>query len=137
MDGSVDTVPCIEGEKFTTWSVLPGGHHVSLDFAANGGATHRIVPPIEALTGLLMTLPRMLRSALNERFPDGSLRLVHPLGDRRLEQAEGDTGLILNLGTPDGFEVVFTVRDADAGSLGSALLGSMAEATATLMRRPN
>ena len=71
MDGFADTAPCIEGEKLTTWTVLPGGHHVSLGFAAAGGATHRIVLPIEALTGLLMTLPRMVQSALDERFPGG------------------------------------------------------------------
>jgi hypothetical protein len=137
MDGPADTARCVEGEKLTTWTVLPGGHHVSLGFSAVGGAMHRIVLPIEALTGLLMTLPRMVRSALDERFPGGSLRLVHPLGDWRLEQAEGDNGLILQLGTQDGFEVAFTVQDADAGSLGSALLGSMTRAASTQSRRPN
>jgi hypothetical protein len=105
---------------------------VCLRFAAIGGETHRIVLPFEALTGLLMTLPRMLQSALNERFPDGTLRVVHPLSDWRLEQAEGDNGLILKLGTRDGFEVAFTIRDADADTLGTALL-----ATSTLTRRPN
>jgi hypothetical protein len=124
----------IEGHKLTSWAVLPGGEQVCLGFAATGGETHRIVLPFEALTGLLMTLPRMLQSALNERFPDGTLRIVHPLGDWRLEQAEGDNGLILKLGTRDGFEVAFAVPGDDAGSLGSALLTT---ATSTSTRRPN
>ena len=98
-DRTAVTVRCIEGEKLTTWAVLPGGQHVSSAFPPSVAPTHRIVLPIEALTGLLMTLPRMVRSALDERFPGGSLRLVHPLGDWRLEQAEGDNGLILKLGT--------------------------------------
>ena len=132
MDGTPGTVPCIEGRNLTTWAVVPGGEQICLGFAATGGETHRIVLPFEALTGLLMTIPRMLQSALNERFPDGTLRVVHPLGEWRLEQGEGTSGLILKLGTRDGFEVAFAVPDADAGSLGSALL-----TTSTLTRRPN
>jgi len=130
-------VEYIEGQKLTTWAVLPGGHQVCLGFAADGGETHRIVLPFEALTGLLMTLPRMLQSALNERFPDNTLRVVHPLGEWRLEQAEGDNGLILKLGTPDGFEVAFAVPGEDADSLGTALLTTAVPTTSTLTRRPN
>jgi hypothetical protein len=124
----------IEGQDLTTWVVLPGGEQVCLGFAATGGETHRIILPFAALTGLLMTLPRILQTALDERFPDNTLRVVHPLGEWRLEQFEGDNGVILNLGTPDGFEVAFAVPDEDAGSLGSALL---TPTHATLTRRPN
>jgi len=84
-----------------------------------------------------MTLPRMLQSALDERFPDGTLRVVHPLGVWRLEQAEGNQGLILKLGTSDGFEVAFAVPDEDAGSLGNALLSTPNETTKSLTRKPN
>lgn len=129
MDGMADA---IEGQKLTTWAVIPGGEQVCLGFAAIDGETHRIVLPFEALTGLLMTLPRMLQSALNERFPDGSLRIVHPLGDWRLEQAVGDNDLILKLVTQDGFEVAFAVPGGDAESLSTALL-----TTSTLTRKPN
>ena len=132
MDDVADTIPSIEGRNLTTWAVVPGGEQVCLGFAATGGETHRIVLPFEALTRLLMTIPRMLQSALNERFPDGSLRVVHPLGDWRLEQGEGESGLILKLGTRDGFEVAFAVPDTDAGSLGTALL-----TTSTRIRRSN
>jgi hypothetical protein len=130
--GMMDTVEYIEGQTLTTWTVIPGGEQICLGFTSAHGVTHRIKLPVEVLTGLLMTLPRMLQSALNERFPDGSLRVVQPLGDWRLEQAEGDNGLILKLGTPDGFEVAFTVPDPDAASLGAALL-----TTKTLARRLN
>jgi hypothetical protein len=64
----------------------------------------------------------MLQSALDQRFPDGSLRVVQPLGDWRLEQAENGHGLILKLNTPDGFEVAFLMNQALAGSLGDALV---------------
>ena len=128
------TAPYIEGQQLTTWAVLPGGEQVCLGFAATGGETHRIVLPFAALTGLLMTLPRILQTALDERFPDSTLRAVQPLGEWRLEQSEGDNGLILTLGTRDGFEVAFAVPDEDAGSLGTALLTPAGQ---TLTRRPN
>jgi hypothetical protein len=124
----------IEGRDLTSWTVLPGGEQVCLGFAASGGTTHRIILPFAALTGLLMTLPRILQTALDERFPDNTLRVVHPLGAWRLEQSEGNNGLILKLGTPDGFEVAFAVPDEDAGPLGSALL---TPPNTTLTRRPN
>jgi hypothetical protein len=54
-----------------------------------------------------------------------------------LEQADGGNGLILKLGTRDGFEVTFAVADEDAGSLGMALLTTPNETTSILTRRPN
>jgi hypothetical protein len=123
----------IQGEKLTTWSVLPGGTQICLGFADADGGSHRIVLPVEALSGLMMTLPRMLQSALNERFPDGSLRVVQRLGKWQLEQQAVDDGLILKLGTQDGFEVAFALNNDHAGSLGAALLD--AEPVST--RRPN
>jgi len=137
MNAVADVAQYIEGRELTTWTVVPGGEHVCLGFSTAGGGTHRVVLPFEALTGLLMTLPRMLQSALDERFPDGTLRVVHPLGSWRIEQAEGDSGLILKLGTRDGFEVAFAVPIEDAGSLGAALLSTPNETTPSLTRRPN
>jgi len=124
----------IEGQALTTCAVLPGGEQVSLGFAATGGETRRIILPFAALTGLLMTLPRILQTALDERFPDSTLRVVHPPGAWRLEQSEGNNGLILKLGTRHGFEVAFAVPDDDAGSPGSVLL---TPTNGTSTRRPN
>jgi hypothetical protein len=127
----------IEGEKLTTWSVLPGGTQVSLSFVAIDGGTHRIVLPVDALSGLMMTLPRMLQSALDERFPDGSFRVVQRLGRWQLEQQAMEDGLILKLGTTDGFEVSFAIDNNHAGSLGAALLETPRETNSILARRPN
>jgi hypothetical protein len=132
-----EQVASIEGQRLTTWAVLPGGERVSLGFASEGGDTHQIVLPIKALTGLLMTLPRMLQSALDERCPDGTLRVVHPLGDWRLERAAAGDALILMLGTRDGFDVAFAMHDEEAGALGVALLNPSPESTENLTRRPN
>lgn len=127
----------IHGEKLTTWSVLPGGRKISLDFVAANGESHRIVLPVETLSGLMMTLPRMLQSALDQRFPDGSLRIVQRLGQWGLEQQEADEALILKLGTPDGFEVAFALDGEHAGSLGSALLRAPGDRPRVPAKRPN
>jgi hypothetical protein len=127
----------IEGEKLTTWSVLLGGTQISLDFIAIDGGSHRIVLPVDTLSGLMMTLPRMLQSPLDERFPGGSLRIVQRLGKWQLEHEETDDRLILKLGTNDGFEVAFALNEEHAGSLGFALLRPPRETSPTLVRRPN
>ena len=137
MNAAVDTARYVDGQKLTSWAVLPGGEQICLGLVSTAGETHRIVLPVDALTGLLMTLPRMLQSALDERFPDGTLRIVHPLGDWCLEQAEGNNNLILKLGTRDGFEVAFAISDADADPLGTALLSKPREKNLTMIRRPN
>jgi hypothetical protein len=59
MDVGAKAALAIEGQRLTAWSVLPGGTHVALGFARDGGEPHRLVLPIDALTGLLMTLPRL------------------------------------------------------------------------------
>ena len=131
-----DALP-IEGQQLTTWAVLPGGTQIRLDFTAADGRTHRIVLPFDTLSGLLMTLPRMLQSALDARFADGSLRVVQRLGAWQLEQLEGDSGKLLKLGTTDGFEVAFMLTDAHAGSLGSALLATPNDIPPSLTGRPH
>jgi hypothetical protein len=131
-----DALP-IEGRQLTTWAVLPGGTQIRLDFTAADGRTHHIVLPFDTLSGLLMTLPRMLQSALDARFTDGSLRVVQRLDAWKLEQLEGDSGRLLKLGTTDGFEVAFVLNDAHAGSLGSALLATPNDTTPSLTGRPH
>jgi hypothetical protein len=130
-----DTHP-IEGEQLTAWAVLAGGAHVRMDFIGTDGTSHRIVLPFDVLTGLLMTLPRMLQAALDARFPDGSLRFVQRLGSWQIEQAEANPGLILRLGTQDGFEAAFALNDHDAGLLGAALVAAP-DANRSKTRRPN
>jgi len=71
-----------------------------------------------------MTLPRMLQTALDARFPDSSLRCVQQLSTWQIEQAEGEPWLILKLGTRDGFEVAFSLKGKDADSLGTALIAA-------------
>jgi hypothetical protein len=128
----MECVP-ITGEKLTAWSVLPGGTEIALDFVAGNGGKHRIVLPVNSLSGLMMTLPRMLQSALDKRL----FRFVQWLAKWQVEQQRSGDGLILRLGTQDGFEVAFALNDEHAGSLGAALLRTPRDTDATLVRRLN
>ena len=47
--------------------------------------------------------------ALQARYGDESMRLVFPLGNWRLEAAEGSKDFILTMSTSDGFEVAFVL----------------------------
>jgi hypothetical protein len=124
----------IEGEQLTTWAILTGGTHERMEFVGADGTTRQVVLPFEALSSLLMTLPRMLQTALDARFADGSLRFVQPIGSWRLERAESDLGLILRLGTRDSFEIAFAWNGSDADPVGAALLSVPDTSTS---RRPN
>src|SRR5580693_4014494 len=103
MDAPPSDVLSIESEGLTTWAVLTGGTHMRINFIGIDGTAHR------------------LQTALDARFPDGSLRFVHQLGAWQIEQAAAGAGLILKLCTPDGFEVAFALNDHDAEQLGAAL----------------
>src|SRR5262249_41375444 len=121
MDSAPADARWIEGKGLTTWAVLTDGTHVRMDIAGINGEAHRLVLPFDVLSSLLMTLPRMLQTALDARFPDGSLRFVQQLGTWRIEKAAASAGLILRLATPDGFDVAFALNTCDADSLGTAL----------------
>jgi hypothetical protein len=130
-----DTRP-IEGEQLTAWAVLAGGTHVRMDFIGTDGTHDKIVPPFDALTGLLMTLSRMLQTAQDTRFSDGSLRFVQLLSAWQIERAEANDGLILRLGTRDGFELAFSLNKRDADSPGAALVAA-SDMDQSKTRRPN
>ena len=136
MDVLPTDISPIEGEQLAGWSVLGAGMRVGMDIIGADGALNRIVLPFDVLGSLLMTLPRMLQAALNERFPDGSLRFVQRLGTWRIEQAEAGSGLILRLSTQDGFEVAFVLCDHEADALGTALAAAP-NLEPSDVRRPN
>lgn len=118
----------IKGERLTTWSVTPDGEHVRLGLVNDGGQPCAVLLPIAVLSGLMMTIPRMLQDALRAKFSDSSLRMIHELGDWRVERAAGADASILSLATPDGFEVAFAVATPQADRLGKTLRHSATSA---------
>lgn len=121
MDGTLDTATARElvGEALTTWSVSQDGNRVQLGFADGDGRPCRIDLPVEAVSGLLLTLPRVLQRALDV-CGDGRDRIVHPLREWRLEQAGGNGLLILSLDTTGGFGVSFTLAPGELAAMAQA-----------------
>jgi len=61
------------------WAVTPGGQDIRLGLSTADGKTSNVVFSSDALSSLLMTLPRMLQAALDARCSDGSMRVAQPL----------------------------------------------------------
>lgn len=122
MDGSLDAATERElvGEVLTTWSVSPDGTRARLGFADGDGDPCRVELPVEAVSGLLMTLPAVLQAALHRRG-DTSARIVQPLGTWRLEEAAEPDMLILTLQTSDGFSVAFALAPGELAAMADAV----------------
>lgn len=110
----------IRAAALTTYGVNPDGRQVRIHLRDQTGKSAVLELPTQALSELMMTLPRMLQQALQKQYDDSSLRLVHELGDFQLEQAGGIDRLILTLKTTDGFEVSFAVTNASLAEISSA-----------------
>lgn len=63
--------------------------------------------PLECLNRLMMTLPGMIRQAMQRRYRDPSMRIVYPIRQFQVELPEDFETRILTLATPDGFSVSF------------------------------
>ncbi len=109
----------VVGEGLTAWSVLPGGRRVHLGFEDASGRRCRLNLPFDALSALLLTIPRIMGAALRARG-DPSARVIQPLGSWHLERAAGTGCLILTLSTPNGFDVAFTVAPDQLAAMGEA-----------------
>lgn len=122
----MDKATCIKVSSLTTFEVDPAGRHVQLDFVDCAGKKGCIVLPADSLQQLLMSLPKMVQTALRSRHGDNSLRLVHPLNTYSLEIGEPDPAghgqLILTLCTEGGFSVSFSSNAAGLISLGEEIL---------------
>lgn len=123
----------IKAAALTTYGVSPDGRHVRIHVTDDAGAPAVLELPTPALNELMMTLPRMLREALQNQYQDPSLRLVHDMGDCQVEQAAGDDRLILTLRTPDGFEVSFAITSNGLADLIAATDLHSSEARSKLM----
>lgn len=71
-----------------------------------------------------MTLPRLLRTSLQTKYHDPSLRYVFPLDSWKVEAASSGTQVILTFATQGGFEVSFSASPETCPLLGSALFES-------------
>jgi len=67
--------------------------------------------PLECLNQLMMTLPGIVRQAVQRRYRDPSLRIVYTVARFQVELADDSETRILTLETPDGFSVSFGLTE--------------------------
>lgn len=137
MTKTPDIAQPIDRQQLTTWQIMSGGQDIRLDLSCADGKASSMVFSFDALSSLLITLPRMLQAALDARCSDGSLRVAQVLGSWRLEQAQGNLSLLLKLSTRDGFEIAFALSGEDADALGTALIETSRTTKAYSVWRPH
>ena len=111
----------IEASSLTTCSVVDGGERIALCLVDENGEPVEIEVSASDACAIAMTLPRLVRDSLVEKYRDDSLRYVFPLDDWQVEAASDGHQLILTFTTGHGFEVSFVTPRDICRSLGSAL----------------
>jgi hypothetical protein len=125
-----DAAQQIDAAGLTTFAVDADGSHVRLHLRNQQDAPAELVLPVQCLTQLLMTLPSMIREALQNQHGRDSLRVVYPLDNYRLELGVPDEGglerFILTLGTDGGFCVSFAAPATALIDIARAIFGEVA-----------
>ena len=119
----------IHAAALTTFSVDADGDSVRINVRDRAGEPAALVLPAKCAYHLLMTLPRMLETALRNRHDDESLRLVYPLEGFTLEAGEtsvrGVPQFILTLDTEGGFSVSFSGSEDMLASVARAIFADV------------
>ncbi len=130
-----EAASCEVAEGLTSWSVSGDGDRVQLGFEDGAGRVRRLDLPFDAVSALLLTIPRMLRAALRARG-NRSARVVQPLGGWSLERPAESGCLILTLSTRAGFDIAFAVAPQQLAAMNEAA-DSVANSTKLTDRRLN
>jgi hypothetical protein len=97
--------------EMTSFECAEDGSSVRLSMKDEAGRPLSLRMPLECLNQLMMTLPGLVRQALQRRHRDPSLRIVYPVAQFRVELAGDSETRILTLETPDGFSVSFGLTE--------------------------
>jgi hypothetical protein len=110
----------IIGQELITYEVESDGSRFRMSFSCAGGKEGSLSLPTDCLQSLIMTLPRIMRQALQARYGDETLRLVYPADVIRIERSLDPKTFILTLTTPDAFEVSFSLTGQQIEALREA-----------------
>jgi hypothetical protein len=111
----------IEIRRLINFETAMDGTAVKLVVEDLAGRNVGIILTIETVTALLMTLPTMASRAVQRANGDPSMRITYPLREFLIESTI-DNLRILTIGTPDGFEVSFSLTEELSQELGEAHL---------------
>jgi hypothetical protein len=115
----------IDVRKLTRFEAAEDGLSIVMHVEDTAGRPASLCFPIDCLTSLIMTLPAMVTSALQQRQKDPTVRVVFPLQQFDLELSANLETRILTLKTPDGFAVSFSLGEVECLRLGCAALDEL------------
>lgn len=127
----------IETSSLGTCAVVKGGDKISLGLVDENGQPIEIKISASDACAIAMTLPRLLKSSLKERYCDDTLRYVFPLDQWQVEAASDGRQVILTFATGQGYEVSFSTKPEMCRTLGSALHDSTQQRMASGGPRSN
>lgn len=110
----------ISSGRLTTCGVVDKGRAIHLGFLDRAGEAITVELPFDQTLSLIMTLPHLIGRAITQQTNDPTARCVFSLKHWTLERVDED-GLIVTLGTDDGFAVSFNVPLDTCRELGMAL----------------
>lgn len=105
--------------EMTRFETAKDGSSARLDMDDINGCLVSLHMPLECLNRLIMTLPAMVKSALQRRHRDASFRIVYPVAQFRMEIASDFVTRILTLETPDGFSASFGLTEEQCREIGA------------------
>jgi hypothetical protein len=119
------SVHIIVAESLTTFNVDEDGMFVNLNVLDGAGEPSTLVLPAQCLNQLLMSIPKMIQKAIQNRYKDDALRLVYALKEFNVELGETNTAgvdqFILTLATAEGFSVSFSASEQQLTSMGATI----------------
>jgi hypothetical protein len=104
--------------ELTCFESAEDGSSVRLSMKDAAGLHLSLCMPLECLNQLMMTLPGLVRQALQRRYRDPSLRIVYTVARFQVELADDSETRILTLETPDGFSVSFGLTEEQCREIG-------------------
>jgi hypothetical protein len=105
--------------EMTRFETAEDGSSIRLDMEDVSGRLVSLHIPFQCLNQLIMTLPAMVRRALQQQRGDPSLRIVYPASRFQVELAGDFETRILTLETPDGFSVSFGLTGEQFREIGA------------------
>lgn len=115
----------IDARSLTKCSVEDDGETISLGLVDDNGQAVELKVSASDASAMAMTLPRLLKNAIQEKHKDDSLRYVFPLDNWQIEAASDGKQVIVTLMTGSGFEVSFVTKPDTCRSIGIALSDSL------------
>lgn len=116
----------IQIDRLINFETAADGTAVRLIIKDSAGETLGIVMTIDTLSSLLMTMPTIASSAVKRAHGDPRVRITYPAEEFQIEEGPDDLR-ILTIGTPEGFNVSFSLTEELSYELGEAHLSGFGQ----------